>query len=87
MIFESNLLIRFDQRLTFVNLKNDSVRGNTVGQDEGKQIWIPNLVFGNSVGDTYIQVDSLSSIFVLKEGSGVRKLSKNLEENEEYSGK
>ena len=78
---------RFDPRLTFNNLKKDSAHGNTVGQEERQQIWIPNLVFGNSVVDSYIHVDDLSSVFVRMDSSGKKKTSKELQENEEFSGK
>ena len=78
---------RFDPRLTFNNLKNASAHGNTVGQSERQQIWIPNLVFGNSVVDSYIQVDDLSSVFVKMDTLGQKKTNKDLQENEEFLGK
>ncbi len=81
------ILHRFDPRLTFNNLKNSSTHGNTVGQNERQQVWIPKLVFGNSVVDSYIQVDDLSFLFVRMDNSGQKKTNADLQENEEYSGK
>ena len=78
---------RFDPRLTFSNLKNGSAQSNTVGQSERQQIWIPNLVFGNSVVDSYIHIDDLSSVFVKMDTLGQKKTNKDLQENEEYLGK
>ncbi len=82
----TQILFRFDARLTFNNLKNGSAHGNTIGQSERQRIWIPNLVFGNSVVDSYIQVDDLASLFVKMDESGLKKTSKELQENEEYMG-
>jgi len=44
-------------------------------------------VFGNSIVDSYIRIDDLSSVFVRKDSVGRKKTSKELQENEEFSGK
>ncbi len=77
---------RYDWRITFVNLKNNTKRVNAVGPDERNKIWIPNLVFDNSPNDAYIKNDALSSLIIKKEGPTTLKLNQNLQENEESTG-
>ena len=49
------LFFRFDWRLKFVNLRNDEKRKNTVGEKEREKLWIPNLIFENSVRDYHVK--------------------------------
>ena len=59
---------------------------NSVGPDERKKLWIPNLVFENSPFDAYIKNDALSSLIVHRESPTTLVLNSNLQENEESSG-
>jgi len=72
--------------VTFINLRNGTKRVNSVGPDERKKLWIPNLVFDNSPFDAYIKNDALSSLIVHREGPTSLVLNSDLQENEESSG-
>jgi len=77
---------RYDWRLSYANLKNNSKLENTVGQKERNKIWIPSLVFDNSQKDAYIKNDALSSLSVKLVGLPELKINSDLQENEEFSG-
>ena len=55
-------------RLSYLNLKNHSTRGNIIGQKERDEIWIPNLVFTNSIDDSFVTNDEMSSLEILLKG-------------------
>jgi len=78
--------LRYDWRLSFVSLKNGSTRGNTVSKMEREQIWIPSLVFGNSVKDAFIRVDELSALIVKQQHKPHTILNYDLNENDIYVG-
>ena len=61
-------LSRYDLRLSYLNLKNHSTRGNIIGQKERDEIWIPNLVFTNSIDDSFVTNDEMSSLEILLKG-------------------
>ena len=58
------IFIRFDWRLKFVNLKKDAKKANIIEQDERKEIWIPNLVFHNSIKDSQVANDEFSTLMI-----------------------
>ena len=74
-------------RLTFANLRNNSYSGNDLEENEENNLWIPNLIFENSVVDAYVKNDPLSSIEILKIGLPQRNSNHELFENYIYSGK
>ncbi len=45
----------------------NSSHGNTIGDDEKKKIWIPNLVFDNSIKDDFIKNDQLSFLKIKRQ--------------------
>jgi hypothetical protein len=77
---------RFDWRLIFVNLKKDERHTNIIGTEEREIIWIPNLIFDNSVEDVQISNDPFSSLVVNNSGSSTIILNDNLQEDEQYHG-
>jgi len=80
------LLKWYDSRLTFFNLRGEMKRGNVVGSDERNGIWIPQLVFANSLPEFHIENDPNSILMVRKEGSPILNEFSDLQENEFYSG-
>jgi hypothetical protein len=77
---------RYDWRLAFENLKDNANQQNVIDEEERKKIWIPNLVFENSLRDAFIQIDDLSSLKVMREGQPRLSLNQYLQENEEFLG-
>ena len=80
-------LNRLDERLLFWNLKKSSNHRNIVGHEQRKQIWIPNLVFANSVTNAFVQEDILSTVWIKNQNeSPTIALNSDLQKNEEYKG-
>jgi hypothetical protein len=59
---------------------------NIIGTEEREKLWIPNLVFDNSVEDVQISNDPFSSLIVSNTGNSTITINKNLQENKEYDG-
>ena len=81
-----HILFRFDWRLFFVNLKNDERHKNINGREEREKIWIPNLVFDNSVEDFQISNDAFSALMINQTGNATASLNSQLQEDEKYQG-
>jgi hypothetical protein len=79
-------LIRTDWRLTFYNLRGTGDLQNNVGAEEKDQIWIPGLIFDNSVEENRIENDHFSSLIVQQSGPGIHKLNQVLQENMDFVG-
>ena len=80
------VFIRNDWRLSFVNLKTNEKRKNIVGSEEKDQIWIPNLVFDNSVKDTQVKNDEFAVLQINQKSNGFLQVNDELQENLEYNG-
>jgi hypothetical protein len=50
------------------------------------QIWIPNLIFNNSIADAYVEGDVLSSVRVLRKSHPIVNSISDLEEKYLYKG-
>lgn len=50
------------------------------------KIWLPHLIFSNSIKDAHIEFDKLSSVTVRREGTSVPNPTEELFENELYRG-
>ena len=48
---DPNISNRVDWRLKFINLKTGDYRKNIIGDEDLLRIWIPNLIFDNTVHD------------------------------------
>jgi len=79
-------LSRYDWRLSFVNLKTQGKRENTIGFSQREEIWIPNLVFANSIKDQQIKNDHLTILKINQNGTGVLSINEELQENLEFNG-
>jgi hypothetical protein len=77
---------RFDWRLTFVNLQKVETHKNIIGTEEQQKIWIPNLIFDNSVEDIEVSNDPFSSLIVNYTGTSKAILNNNLHEDKLYDG-
>ena len=77
-----------DSRVTFYNLKSQRERGNHVSKLEREKLWIPALVFTNSIPlEVQIVNDELSYLMVQLEGEPVRRDTiGTLQKNEVYDG-
>jgi hypothetical protein len=78
--------LRYDWRLFFVNLKTDERHKNIIGSEERDKIWIPNLVFDNSIEDFQIMNDAFSSLMINQTGNSTTSLNSQLQEDERYDG-
>ncbi len=77
---------RTDWRLNFYNLRNTGKFQNRVGDEERKKIWIPNLIFANSIKEKLVENDKFSILAIEQNGTGVQKTDKYLQENMQYKG-
>ncbi len=84
MISQKNF--RSDWRLSFSNIRSSAKVENIIGSEERDAIWIPNLYFDNSVEETYIYNDLLSSLSIYQNGSGIQRIDQYLQENVWYNG-
>ena len=60
---------------------------NAVNEQDQVKLWIPNLVFENSLEKKYVRNEALSTLSIKKEGNFERKFSFEMNEYEEYDGK
>jgi hypothetical protein len=77
-----------DSRVTFYNLKSQRERGNHVSKCEREKLWIPALVFSNSLpAEVQIVNDEHSYLMVQLESKPDRKeTTDSLQKNEVYNG-
>jgi hypothetical protein len=59
---------------------------NIVGEEERVLLWIPGLVFGNSVKESQIKIDSFSTLTIAKVGNSTASYNEFLQENEWFDG-
>jgi len=88
MTFKVNFLISimwYDNRLTFRNLKDEKEGENNLGHDRD-EIWIPRLVFSNSLVEERISNDDFSSLEVLRWGKATLNSPSELQKNELFDG-
>jgi len=89
MTFKVNFIIRikwYDNRLTFNNLKDETDGENNLGEVMRDNIWIPRLVFCNSLSEIRISNDDFSSLEVLRLGSAHLNSPTELDKNELFYG-
>ena len=89
MLFSVKILIQlmwYDSRLTFYNIKNYNGSGNNVGKEEREGLWIPQLIFSNSLPEIYIKNDEDSYLMVRQESLSRLNGNNNLQENELFDG-
>ncbi len=72
--------------MSFSNLRSSAKVENIIGSEERDDIWIPNLYFDNSVEETYIYSDLLSSLSIYQNGLGIKKIDQYLQENVWHNG-
>jgi hypothetical protein len=59
---------------------------NIIGPEERDTVWIPNLVFDNSIIDFHIQNDDFAVVRIHQMSAGVSSWNDELQENLEYNG-
>ncbi len=69
-----------------MNLKSEERRKNVVGAEERDEIWIPNIVFDNSIKQSHIKNDEFAILKINQNGSAIHNINHNLQENLEYNG-
>jgi hypothetical protein len=79
-------LLRTDWRLTFFNLRSTGDLQNNVGLEEKDQIWIPSIIFDNSVKENLVENDHFSSLTVQQSSPGIHLLNEVLQEIVKFKG-
>jgi hypothetical protein len=77
---------RIDWRLTFYNLRKNGTLQNNVGTKEKDEIWIPNLLFANSIKERLVENDKFSILAIQQNGTGQQITNEYLQENIVYKG-
>jgi hypothetical protein len=72
--------------LTFYNLRSTGSLQNNVGVEEKDAIWIPGLIFDNSVEEKLVQNDYFSSLSVQQSSLGIHLFNEILQENIKFKG-
>ena len=89
MSFSIKILVQlkwYDSRVTFDNLKIKLKQGNKVGNNDRNQLWIPKLIFSNSLPEVQVTNDELSLLMVKQESDSKMYDENELQENEFYEG-
>lgn len=79
------LSFRTDWRLSFLNLKTDSM-SNLLNDDEKQIIWIPNIIFYNNPETNYVKIDPLTTLYIQKEGQPENGFNFTLNEYQQFKG-
>jgi hypothetical protein len=72
--------------LTFYNLRSSENLENTVGDEEKEKIWIPRLIFDNSVEENLVENDHFSSLALKQSSPGIHRLNEFLQEEVQFKG-
>ena len=59
---------------------------NVVGSKEKDEIWIPNIVFDNSIKELHVKNDEFAILRVNRNGTGYYSINDELQENLKYNG-
>lgn len=89
MTFKTRFFIKIawlDWRLVFANLKKSSENFNYLSNEDEKKIWLPGLIFGNSIIETNLKYDDFSTVFVSRKGNPAPNSMTELYENEIFKG-
>ncbi len=71
----------YDSRLKFFNLLGNMKRGKNVGRSERDRIWIPKLIFSNSLPEVQLLNDDLSFLMVRQESQPTLNSENEIVEN------
>jgi len=69
-----------------MNLKDEDVKKNAVGQMMSQQLWIPNLSFENAVKDVIVEPDKYAALTINMKSNGTKFLSEKLQEEKRFEG-
>ncbi len=72
--------------MKFNNIRGKSELSNTLGEEEQKSVWIPNLLFENSQSGTFTNNEPMSVLRVKHRGEPVTNFNFQLNEYEEFEG-
>jgi hypothetical protein len=76
----------YDWRVTFYNLKGFQDNFNYIGGFDLYSLWLPRLIFANSVTDAFLKFDGLSSVISKKKGPSTFNSAEEIQENEIFDG-
>ena len=76
----------YDSRLKYFNLHENMKRGKNVGRIERDHIWIPRLIFSNSLPEVQLLNDDLSFLMVRQESQATLNSENEIIENQIYDG-
>jgi hypothetical protein len=76
----------YDWRVTFYNLKASNDNFNYVGRDDFNFLWLPRIIFANSVDEASLLFDDLSSMISKRKGPPTLNSHEEIQENECFDG-
>jgi hypothetical protein len=76
----------YDWRVTFYNLKASKDNFNYVGKYDLYSLWLPRMIFGNSVNEASLLFDDLSSVISKRKGSPTLNSANEIQETESFEG-
>lgn len=77
---------RFDWRVNFKNLKSSKENVNHLSSADMEIIWLPVLIFSNSIEETVLKFDKFCAVIVQKMGQPVQNSQLEIYENEIFYG-
>ena len=72
--------------MTFFNLRSTGDLQNNAGVEEKDALWIPGLIFDNSVEEHLVENDRFASLTVEQNGLGIQILNEFLQEEIQFKG-
>ena len=72
--------------MTFHNLRGTGDLQNNIAVEEKDKIWIPSLMFDNSVEEKHVVNDEFSSMAIHQDTPGIKTVNEYLQENIKYMG-
>jgi len=79
-------IIWFDWRVNFNNLKLSKENYNFFANSDLSNVWLPRLIFLNSMDENSLKFDDLSSVIVQRKGPRTLNSYSELQENEIFDG-
>ena len=79
-------LIWFDWRVLFYNLKSFKENYNYIAKNDLETIWLPRIIFSNSVKQDFLKFDDISSVIVQRKGLPIPNIAEEIHEDETFEG-
>ena len=79
-------LIWFDWRVLFYNLKSFKENYNYIAKNDLETIWLPRIIFSNSVKQDFLKFDDISSVIVQRKGLPIPNTAEEIHKDETFDG-